>query len=46
MEELDYLVGELTFDFVFAAGVLSYLDETAATRVVLRCCDVHPKSWL
>lgn len=34
MEELDHLVGERTFDFVFAAGVLSYLDETDATKVV------------
>jgi SAM-dependent methyltransferase len=34
MEELDRSVGERTFDFVFATGVLSYLDETDATRVV------------
>ncbi len=34
MEELDRLVGERTFDFVFAAGVLSYLDETDAIKVV------------
>jgi SAM-dependent methyltransferase len=34
MEDLDRLLGSRTFDFVFAAGVLSYLDERDAARVV------------
>jgi SAM-dependent methyltransferase len=34
MEELDCILGSRTFDLVFAAGVLSYLDEANAARVV------------
>lgn len=34
MEELDKLVGDKTYDLVFAAGVLSYLNEDDALKVV------------
>jgi SAM-dependent methyltransferase len=34
MEDLDRILGARTFDLVFAAGVLSYLDEAHATRLV------------
>lgn len=34
MEELDRLVGYYNFDFTFAAGVLSYLDEIDAGKVI------------
>lgn len=34
MEELDALVGEQTYDLVFAGGVLSYLNQEDATSVV------------
>lgn len=36
MEELDRLVPEHAFDVVYAAGVLSYLDEPSATAMVAR----------
>ena len=34
MEDLDRILGSRTFDLVFAAGVLSYLDEPNAARLV------------
>jgi SAM-dependent methyltransferase len=34
MEELEQILGGRTFDLVFAAGVLSYLDEPNAARLV------------
>lgn len=34
MEDLDRVLGSRTFDLVFAAGVLSYLDEHNAARMV------------
>ncbi len=34
MEDLDRVLGSRTFDFVYAAGVLSYLDEPNAARLV------------
>ena len=34
MEELDCLVSNRDFDFIFAAGVISYLDANDATKVV------------
>lgn len=34
MEELDRIIDQGAFDFVYAAGVLSYLDEPAASNVV------------
>ena len=34
MEDLDRMLGSRTFDLVFAAGVLSYLDEPNAARLV------------
>ncbi|HEB59304.1 MAG TPA: class I SAM-dependent methyltransferase, partial [Gammaproteobacteria bacterium] len=34
MDQLDELLGEKKFDFVLAAGILLYLDEPAATRLV------------
>lgn len=34
MEELDRLLGERTFDLIFASGVLSYLNADDAARVV------------
>ena len=36
MEALDHVLGSRTFDLVFAAGVLSYLDEANAARLVSR----------
>jgi 2-polyprenyl-3-methyl-5-hydroxy-6-metoxy-1,4-benzoquinol methylase len=34
MEDLDRILGSRTFDLVYAAGVLSYLDEPSAARLV------------
>ena len=36
MEDLDRLIGDRTFDLVFAAGVLSYLNVNDATQVISR----------
>lgn len=36
MEDLDRILGSRSFDLVFAAGVLSYLDEASAARLVCR----------
>lgn len=36
MEELDQLVGNRTFDLVFAAGVLSYLNSNDASRLIAK----------
>ncbi len=36
MEDLDQLVGNRTFDLVFAAGVLSYLNSNDASRLIAK----------